>query len=446
MKRRALQLAQAARRGIRRLPRRLAIGLAAALAGATGGAFAVASLTPDTGELSVRQILEAVQPRAAAQAQPGDALQRLYRSDSTRWDDTPAALLQRLGVSDAEAAAFIAANPAARLALLGHGGRLVSAELTERHALLRLTARWLQREEDAAFQRLIVERGADGAWQGRIEALPLNVTTRLAGGVIDSSLFAATDDERIPDSVAIQMAEIFSAQIDFQRDLRKGDRFSIVYESLEADGEPLRAGRVLSADFINDGTRYQAMWFQEPGRDGAYFTLDGESMRRAYLASPLPFTRITSGFAMRFHPILQTWRQHLGTDYGAPTGTPVRSVGDGVVEFAGSQGGYGQVVMVRHRQQHTTVYAHLSRVDVRRGDRVRQGETLGAVGATGWATGPHLHFEFRVAGVHQDPVQMARQSEAMPVSRLARARFEQAAREVRAQLASAAMFQSSTTQ
>jgi murein DD-endopeptidase MepM/ murein hydrolase activator NlpD len=142
----------------------------------------------------------------------------------------------------------------------------------------------------------------------------------------------------------------------------------VVYETLEADGEPLRAGRVLSAEFVNNGKRHQAMWFQEPGQR-RYYTLDGKSLRRAFLTSPVEFSRVTSGFAMRVHPILQTWRAHLGTDYAAPTGTKVRTVGDGVVDFAGVQNGYGNVVIVKHRNHHTTVYAHLSRIDVRGPER-----------------------------------------------------------------------------
>jgi murein DD-endopeptidase MepM/ murein hydrolase activator NlpD len=151
----------------------------------------------------------------------------------------------------------------------------------------------------------------------------------------------------------------------------------------------------------------------------------------------MEFSRVTSGFKMRFHPILQTWRAHLGVDYGAPVGTPVRSVGDGVVEFAGSQGGFGNVVYIKHRNQHTTVYAHLSRIGVRKGQSVGQGDQIGAVGATGWATGPHLHFEFRVNGQHQDPVAIAQQSESIPVSQAARAAFAQSALAQRVNLAAA---------
>ena len=210
-----------------------------------------------------------------------------------------------------------------------------------------------------------------------------------------------------------------------------------MYEALEADGEPMRTGRVLSVEFVNNGKVHQAMWFQEAGTKGAYYSLDGKSLSSSYLASPMEFSRMTSGFAMRFHPILQTWRAHLGVDYGAPTGTPVRTVGDGIVEFAGVQTGFGKVVMIRHNASDVTVYAHLSRIDVRPGQGVAQGQRVGAVGATGWATGPHLHFEFRVNGAHQDPVAIARQSQGVPLSAQARPQFDQLARAMRSQLAAA---------
>jgi murein DD-endopeptidase MepM/ murein hydrolase activator NlpD len=289
----------------------------------------------------------------------------------------------------------------------------------------------------------------------RLETLPMSASSRLASGTINSSLFAATDEARIPDQIAVQVAEIFSGDIDFHRALRKGDRFSVVYETLEGDGEPLRAGRVLSAEFVNAGKTYQAMWFQEPVTTGAaatstashnltkgaYYTLEGESLRRAYLTSPLEFSRVTSGFQMRFHPILQTWKAHLGVDYGATTGTPVRTVGDGVVEFAGVQNGFGNVVIVQHRNLHETVYAHLSKINVQRGQTVQQGQNIGLVGATGWATGPHLHFEFRISGVHHDPMTIARESEAIPVAAAYKPMFNAAAANVRAQFAAGAKMQ-----
>jgi murein DD-endopeptidase MepM/ murein hydrolase activator NlpD len=180
------------------------------------------------------------------------------------------------------------------------------------------------------------------------------------------------------------------------------------------------------------------LWFQEAGKKGGYYSLDGKSLQSAYLTSPMQFSRVTSGFAMRFHPIHQTWRAHLGVDYGAPVGTPVRTVGDGVVDFAGVQGGFGNVVIIRHNGSDTTVYAHLSRIDVRKGQGVSQGQRVGAVGATGWATGPHLHFEFRVNGRHQDPLTVARRSEGQPLTAESRPAFDRLAGATRVKLAAAA--------
>jgi murein DD-endopeptidase MepM/ murein hydrolase activator NlpD len=430
-----------------RHPKRITSALAAILLSGGGAAFAVASLAPDASQIPVREVLESVQPLPLqAQTEALDVHSfKLFRSDSTRANDTAESLLRRLGLVDPAAAAFIRSNSAARQALLGRTGRIVSAEASDRQELLSLTTRWITADTDTHFQRLVIEKTPQG-FVSRQEVAPLVASTRLAGGSIRSSLFAATDEARIPDAVATQVAEVFSGTIDFHRALRKGDRFSIVYETLEADGEPLRAGRVLSTEFVNAGKTFQAMWFQEPGQKGGYYNLDGQSLRRAYLASPMEFSRVTSGFAMRIHPILQTMRAHLGVDYGAPTGTPVRSVGDGVVEFAGVQNGYGNVVIIKHRNNHETLYAHLSRIGVRKGQSVSQGDTVGAVGSTGWATGPHLHFEFRVNGKHQDPVTIAQQSESIPVSAAAKAAFAQAAGGMRVSLAAAESMRQASAQ
>ena len=413
-----------------------------------GGAFAVASFAPDPAELPVRMVTYPVESLAenlvlGELEAPGFSL---FRSEQVRSSDTPESLLQRLGVADPAAAAFMRSDTPVRQNVLGRTGRIVSAETTDDHRLVRLTVRWVP-DDSGDFRRLVVERAGD-KFSSRIETARLTTSSRLAGGIIHSSLFAATDASNIPDAVAVQVAELFSGNIDFRRALRKGDRFSVVYETREADGEPLASGRVLSAEFVNNGKKHEAIWFQEPGAaKGAYYTLDGESMRRAYLTSPVEFSRVTSGFKMRMHPILKTWRAHLGTDFAAPTGTPVRTVGDGVVEFAGVQNGFGNVVFVKHRNQHVTVYAHLSRIDVRQGQSVEQGETLGAVGATGWATGPHLHFEFRVTGVHQDPQTIVAQSEAAaPVSAAARPAFDRLASIMRTQLSAAALIEQASAE
>jgi hypothetical protein len=195
-------------------------------------------------------------------------------------------------------------------------------------------------------------------------------------------LFAATDEAGIPDGVATQLAEIFANDIDFRRELKRGASFSVVYEALSADGEPITwgplTGRVLAAEFVNKGQTFSAMWFKDGEAKGGYFGLDGQSKQRSFLASPLEFSRVTSGFSMRMHPILNSWKQHNGVDYGAPVGTPVRTVGDGVVEFAGWQNGYGNVVHVRHSNERSTVYAHLEPGRRREGQKVDIGTIIGA--------------------------------------------------------------------
>ena len=434
-------------------PRQVTAATAALLLSA--GGFAVASLAPDASDLQVQQIREVVQS-LPLQAQT-DELENhsfsLYRSESTRASDSANSLFRRLGINDPLAAEFVRTDKIARQNLLGKAGRYVSAETTSQSMLLRLQARW-SADDAGNFNRLVVQKTAAG-FRSTIETATLVATTRLASGTIQSSLFAATDDARIPDLVAVQVAEIFSGDIDFQRDLRKGDRFSIVYEMLEGDGEPMRSRRVLSAEFVNNGKTYQAMWFQDPAKmspaattanNGAYYALDGQSLQRSFLASPLEFSRVTSGFRMRFHPILKSWRKHQGVDYGAPSGTPVRTVGDGIVEFAGVQNGFGNVVVVRHLADRTSVYAHLSRIDVKRGQALSQGELIGKVGSTGWATGPNLHFESRVNGQAQDPLAMAKENDLRPRAVATSALFDRLAASARMQLTAAASIGQVTSQ
>lgn len=445
---------------IKQYPKRITAVIAALLLGGGGGALAVASFAPDASDLPVREVRESVQSLPLNTPSDLDIPSfKLFRSDITRSSDTADTLLKRLGLADAAAAAFLRTDATARL-LLGRNGRSVTAETSDNNTLLKLSARWSS-DNDSSFNRLVIEKTPQG-FQSRIESAALTASTQLASGTIETSLFAATDDARIPDAVATQLAEIFASDIDFHRALRKGDRFSVVYETMEGDSEPLRTGRVLSAEFVNGGKTFQAMWFQEPAAGGTqsadasrtadsrskggYYTLDGQSLRRAFLASPMEFSRITSGFKMRMHPILHTMRAHQGVDYGAPTGTAVRSVGDGVVEFAGVQNGYGNVIILKHRNNYTTVYAHLSRINVRKGENVSQSQNIGAVGATGWATGPHLHFEYRINGVYHDPLTVARGNETVPVSAAAKSAFARLASENRVALSAAASMQQTSAQ
>lgn len=431
--------AQAFQAAAHRHPRRVSAAVVALLAGSALTAFGVAPLTaalPQGPQPQIAQIQEAVAvPELPAQlARLDTETLRLYRSDVTRPADTVDSLLARLGVDDMATAQFIRNDPVAGTILQGRTGKSVKAAV-ENGQLQELIVRGpadTTADLDTHFTRLTIKRQpgqGPAQWDVRKELVLLETVPQLASGTIQSSLYAAADDAHVPDGVTNQLAEIFGSDIDFRRELRKGDAFSVLYEAHTADGEPLTwagsAGRVLAARFINQDKRHDAIWFQEPGRKGAYYDLNGRSKTRAFLASPLAFSRVTSGFAMRFHPILQTWRAHLGVDFGAPTGTPVRTVGDGVVSFAGRQNGYGNVVQVQHSGDRTTVYAHLSRIDVQRGQRVEQGARIGAVGATGWATGPHLHFEFKYGNRQVDPMTIARASESQVLSPQALAQFRQ---------------------
>jgi murein DD-endopeptidase MepM/ murein hydrolase activator NlpD len=412
------------------------------LAGFGISAVAIAPLAPDAAQLPQRLLTEAVQsPDLNPQL---DALEQhdlaLVRNDITRGTDSAEALLARLGVADASAAAFLRSDRTARLLVSGRGGKMVQALTDADGNLVELVARFPAERAELArthFTRMNVAR-TDGRWLARLETVELGSGTRLASGTIQSSLFAATDAAQLPDAVAAQLAEIFATDIDFHRELRRGDTFSVVYETLTADGEPVAwnegAGRVLAAEFVNGGRAYHAVWFTQASGKGGYFGLDGSSRQRSFLASPMEFSRVTSGFAMRFHPIQRSWRRHLGVDYGAPVGTAVRSVGQGVVDFAGWQNGYGKVVQVQHGNDRSTLYAHLNSIDVRKGQRVEQGQRIGAVGMTGWTTGPHLHFEFRQRGEHQDPIRIAKAAETIPLEAASRQRFAEVARVLQGKL------------
>lgn len=240
-----------------------------------------------------------------------------------------------------------------------------------------------------------------------IERRELQRRVAVATARIEQSLFGAGDDAGLSDATIMQLANVFAYDIDFAQDLRRGDSFSVIYEQVYQEGERTRDGAILAAEFVNGGRRHVALRFEvEKGRFD-YFDPEGRSLRKAFLRTPVEFSRISSRFsAGRMHPVLGRMRAHRGVDYAAPTGTPIRAAGDGKVQFRGWQGGYGNVVIVEHGGRYTTLYGHMSRFanGLRVGSRVAQGEVLGYVGMTGLATGPHLHYEFRVAGTHRDPL------------------------------------------
>lgn len=428
-------------------PRALTGTVMGLLGGFAVTAFGIAPMAPDAADLNQKEITEVITPLSLDEqlAQLAAFDPGLSRSDLTRAGDTADVLLKRMGAFDPAAAKFLRSDDTAKQLLQGRVGKRVQVIATAGGQVQSIVGRFqAEKAEQQAthFTRLTITRQGD-SFTSQLEVVPMQSQVRLGSGTIHSSLFAATDESNVPDAIATQLADMFSGDIDFHRELRRGDRFSLVYEVQTADGEPVnwgsRAGRLLAAEFVNAGKSYQSVWFADsPSGKGSYYGFDGESKRRSFLASPMEFSRVTSGFAMRFHPVLKTWRQHQGIDYGAPTGTPVRTVGDGQVEFAGWQNGFGNVIHVKHTGNRSTVYAHLSRIDVKKGQRIEQGQKIGAVGSTGWATGPHLHFEFKVNGHQQDPRVIARSSEAVTLPPTARAAFNAQVAAARTQLEAAA--------
>ena len=245
-------------------------------------------------------------------------------------------------------------------------------------------------------------------------------------GEIKTNLYAATDEADMPEAAANQLNELFSGDIDFHHDLRKGDKFTVVYEMTYSNGALLHTGRIQAAEFINQGRAYRAVYFQKDAQRGDYYTPEGKSVQKAFLRSPIAFSRISSGFTTsRFHPVLNKWRSHKGVDFAAPIGTKVKATADGVVTLVDRQNSYGNVVMINHQGRYTTVYGHLSNFakGLRRGQRVAQGQVIGYVGKTGLATGPHLHYEFKVNGQQKNPMRVAL-PDAKPIDSAYRAEFQ----------------------
>lgn len=239
-------------------------------------------------------------------------------------------------------------------------------------------------------------------------------------GVIKTSPWEAGVAAGLPPALIAEMADIFGYDIDFGQDLRVGDRFTVIYDELYKNGEKLRAGSILAAEFVNMGKPIRAVRYLDPQGNAGYYAPEGQSLRKAFIRTPLDFFRISSRFNLaRRHPVLNRIRAHMGTDYAAATGTPVKATGDGRITFMGWKGGYGRVITLKHGSSIETLYAHLSRFrsGLGYGSRVKQGQIIGYVGKTGLATGPHLHYEFRKDGMHRNPEKIARslpRAEAMP--------------------------------
>lgn len=270
--------------------------------------------------------------------------------------------------------------------------------------------------------RVVLDFSADAVTE-TLEDRAVERRVQVAHGVINSSLFEAGDQAGMSDLMTLRLADAFGYDIDFARDLRKGDSFSVIFDELYREGERLRAGDIIAATFTNQGKRYTAVRYTNSKGETLYYTEDGRPLRKAFLRTPVEFTRISSKFSSgRMHPILGKMRAHRGVDYAAPKGTPIRAAGAGKIVFRGRQNGYGNVVIIQHSGKFTTLYGHMSRfASGKVGQSVSQGQTIGYVGMTGLASGPHLHYEFRVAGKHRDPLTVTLpKEEPLPASELAR--------------------------
>jgi murein DD-endopeptidase MepM/ murein hydrolase activator NlpD len=397
-------------------PSRRARFLRGSLLAAAIGLFAAAAAVgmvsqPDHTDLPPARQVQSVMELSADEFQVSDDPQAApYISETRiRSGDTLAAVLQRLDLDDDTLQVFLTHDPSARSIYKLYPGRSVQAATDNVGKLVWL--RYIHTPGNEADGQVVtrylqVSPTADG-YQAQEVTQNTDRQTRVAVGTIRSSLFAATDDAGIPDSVTMQMADILSAKIDFLRNLRQGDQFRVVYEVRSHEGRYAGAGRVLALEFKNQDKLYTAVWFSpDDSTKGAYYDFSGTSLQGAFLRTALKFSRISSTFGMRVHPIHKTWTGHKGVDYAAPSGTPIHSTSDGVVEFAGVQNGYGNVVIIQHDKKYSTLYAHQSRIapGIKQGARIMQGELIGYVGQTGWATGPHLHYEFRIDGQPVDPL------------------------------------------
>lgn len=393
------------------------------------GIVAAFAIAPQSAPLNV-PVVETVETIELPEAQAALPAAPLWQVDQIRRDDTLDSLLARVNIRNPEAVTYLHQAPeASALATQLRPGRTILTKTTTDGTLLEL-----QFHIDNAHG-LIVKKTGDG-YSASEQPLVLENRILMKSAEIRSSLFAATDDADIPDQIALQLANVFSSEIDFNLDLRKGDHFSVVYEASFSNGELIKTGKILSTEFVNDGKAYTAVLYRDGQGHESYYTPDGKSLQKAFLRSPLEFSRISSGFSLaRFHPILNTWRAHKGVDYAAPTGTLVKAVADATVAFVGTQGGYGNVIMLQHAGGIMTVYGHLSRfaAGLRKGEKIAQGTGIGYVGMTGMATGPHLHYEFRVHGEHKDPLKVALPT-SIPLTPSALADFRKQAQPLIAQL------------
>ena len=359
------------------------------------GAFGIAPSTSLNTFLSKKEL-----PTPHAQLIENQSRPYFRYAEIIKNDDTLASIFHRIGIKDKEAVQFFSKDMSAKQIRRLVPGKLIVAEITEQGHLQSLS---YQFSEDISYEfsniaQGIVSRNVNNIYQRQI---------MVKSGKIESSLYAATDKVELSERIANTLANLFSTKIDFHRDLRKNDSFTVIYESFYKDGVLSKVGKVLAAEFINRGNIYRVFYFSHKDGKEGYYTEDGQDLRNAFLQSPIEFSRISSGFTKaRYHPILKRWRAHRGIDYAAPSGTRVRATADGVINYMGRKGAYGNLITIDHPGKYSTAYGHLHSFskNIKVGSHVQQGEVIGYVGSTGLATGPHLHYEFRIDNVQHNPL------------------------------------------
>lgn len=398
-----------------RIPTKFSRFAGTAVVGVSGllGVVAATALTPgevyDTthnGVVTRKVVQTLAQPTliALTAATPSDL--PFVVEERIRRGDTIQSLFRRMNIRDEAALDFITHHPDSVDALRRlRAGRSLTALVDHSGQVRSITLPASSRDSAP----LLVERQGDNFRVAQQNAIQAETLVEMRSGVITHSLFGAADAVGMPDRITTKLAEIFGTEIDFSRDLRKGDKFSVVYEVEYRNGAAARTGKILAAEFTNQGKKHTLLLYREADGNETYYTPDGKGKNQAFLRYPLEFTRVSSSFGYRKHPIKGEWKHHTGTDFAAPRGTPVMASSDGVVKIVGQQRGYGNVIYLNHRSGYTTIYGHLNGFasGLKQGQRIRQGQVIGYVGMTGWATGPHLHYEVRVNNVPQDPMKIA---------------------------------------
>jgi murein DD-endopeptidase MepM/ murein hydrolase activator NlpD len=363
---------------------------------------------------AVEQALEAAAPERRFEqlvltVGRGDTMEKLFRKNKLNLGE-----LMTIAQLDEAKKLFRKIKPGDVFEITHDEGQVLSM-----YSELNLTSAMKIEKEDTGFTARVIDR-------------PVETRKRHAYGVIDTSLFESAAEAGLSDKTIMNVAGIFAWDVDFILDIRAGDNYYIQYEEIWQDGEFVTDGEIIAAEFNNNGRSIQAIRFKDKNNRSDYFTPEGNSVRKAFIRNPVDFTRISSNFnPNRRHPILNTIRAHRGVDYAAPRGTPIKAAGDGKVIFRGSKSGYGKAVILQHGGNITTLYAHMSgfAAKARLGSRVRQGQTIGYVGATGLATANHLHYEYRINGVHRNP-RTVPLPDAEPIAEEYRERFLATARPI----------------